>query len=425
MGWNSWDSFGTTVTEEDIRAAADAMHAKLQPYGWNTITVDMEWSTQNPAPEGNGKAQQYTLDAYGRYTPALNRFPSAANGVGFGPLAEYVHSLGLRFGIHILQGIPREATAKNLPIEGSVFHAADAANQDGTCGWNPDNFDLKETPAAQAYYDSIARLYAQWRVDLIKVDCITQPRYKAAELKMLHAALRKVDYPIALSLSPGEPPIEFAGELAENAEQWRISNDVWDIWRGTAAYPQGVADQFARTAYWLRTQQPGHWPDADMIPLGSLRPAPGWGKPRDTRLTHAEQRTLLTLWSIARSPLLFGGNLTQLDDWTLSLLTNREVIEVDQHSSGNHPVLTRRDVIVWSAKPVSGAGTVLAVFNPADTAAILRLPWSELELAEGSYTMHDMWANKDAGGSQRELTVSLEPHGSAMLLVRRGAGNMR
>ena len=417
MGWNSWDSFGTTVTEADIRAAADAMHAKLQRFGWQYITVDMEWSTTNPTPEGSGKQQKFTLDGFGRYTPAPNRFPSAAEGKGFAPLAGYVHSLGLRFGIHILQGIPREAVTRDLPIQGSAFHAAEAANTLGMCGWNPDNYDLKETPAAQAYYDSLARLYASWKVDLVKVDCITQPLYKSAELRMLHAALRKVDYPIALSLSPGEPPIEFGQEFAENAEQWRISNDVWDLWRGTAAYPQGVGDQFARTAYWLRTQQPGHWPDADMIPLGSLRPAPGWGPPRETRLTHAEQRTLVTLWSIFQSPLIFGGNLSRLDDWTLSLLTNPEVLAVDQHATENHPVLTRPDVVVWTAMPREKKGTLVAVFNQEDAPSTVRLPWAELQLSSAAYTSRDLWTHEDESRPRRELTVKLEAHGCALLLV--------
>ena len=418
MGWNSWDSFGTTVTEADTRAAADVMHAKLQPFGWRYITVDMEWSTANPTATGGGADQRFTMDEFGRYTPALNRFPSAAEGKGFGPLAAYVHSLGLKFGIHVLQGIPREAVLRDLPIQGSAFHAAGAANTMGVCGWNPDNYDLKETPAAQAYYDSLARLYASWKVDLVKVDCITEPQYKGAELRMLHAALRKVDYPVALSLSPGEPPIDFADEFAANAEQWRISNDVWDVWRGTATYPQGAGDQFARTSYWLRTQKPGHWPDADMIPLGSLTPAPGWGPPRETRLTHAEQRTLVTLWSVFRSPLIFGGNLTKLDDWTLSLLTNPEVLAVDQHASENHPALTRPDVVVWTAMPQDKQGTVVAVFNQKNTPATIRLPWVEVGLTSAFYTSRDLWTHKDVAEPQRDLTAEVEAHGCVLLLVK-------
>ena len=418
MGWNSWDSFGTTVTEADVRAAALVMHQRLQAFGWQFVTVDMEWSTINPTAEGNGKAQEYTLDAFGRYTPALNRFPSAADGKGFAPLAGYVHSLGLKFGIHILQGIPREAVARNSPIEGSPFEAVDAANSAGLCGWNPDNFDMRAGPAAQAYYDSIARLYASWGVDLIKVDCITQPRYKSAELQMLHAALKKVDRPIALSLSPGEPPIEYGGEFAANADQWRISNDVWDIWKGDSAYPQGVGDQFARTAYWLRTQTPGHWPDADMLSLGALAPAPGWGTARECRLTHDEQRTMVTLWSMFRSPLIFGGNLTRLDEWTASLLTNPEVIRVDQHSRRNHPVLTTPQLTVWTAEPEDGTGTYVAAFNTGTERSAVVLRWADLGLSPAPHQVRELWSRKDLPGAKASFEVSLDGHASTLLLVK-------
>ncbi len=418
MGWNSWDSFGTTVTERDVRAAADAMHARLQPFGWNTIVVDMEWSTQNPTAEGNAKDQVYTVDANGRYVPAPNRFPSAADGAGFGPLAAYVHSLGLRFGIHILHGIPRAAVRANAPIAGSGFHAQDAADTGSTCGWNPDNYGVRDNAAGQAWYDSIARQYAGWKVDLVKVDCITQPRYEPAALRMLHRSLARAGYPMALSLSPGEPPMAVADELAGNAEQWRISNDVWDIWRGEGAYPQGVGDQFARTAYWLRTQQPGRWPDADMLPVGSLRPAPGWGRPRESRLTHAEQRTLLTLWSMFRSPLFVGGNLSELDAWTTGLLTNPEVLALDQHGTANHPVLTRPDVVVWTSRLPSDPGaTAVAVFNQKNEQSTLHLPWAELQLADAPHTTRDLWTHTDAAAPQADLTVTLEPHGCALLRV--------
>ena len=433
MGWNSWDSFGTTATEKDIREAAEVMHQELQAFGWQYVTVDEEWYTRNPRPEGAGVDQQRTMDGYGRYTPAVNRFPAAAGGQGFASLAAYVHSLGLKFGIHMLAGIPREALVTNAPIAPSAaadggqpipeFHALDAADTRGTCGWNPDNFDVLPNAAGQAYYDSVARLYASWGVDLIKVDCITQPRYRPAELRMLRAAIQKSGRPMLLSLSPGEPPVEFAAELAESAEQWRISNDVWDIWRGETSYPQGVGDQFARTAYWLRTQRPGHWPDADMLSLGYLGPAPGWGKPRQCRLTHAEQRTMMTLWSIFRSPLLFGGNLTRLDGWTRSLLTNREVLAVDQHSAENQPVLTRPDLVVWTAKPDDADRTVggryVAVFNLKDAAAEIHVPWTELGFAAGPYAMRDLWTGKDEPQPQSDLSVRLEPHGSALLRVKK------
>ncbi len=215
MGWNSWDSYGTTVGEAQVKANAAWMAAHLKQHGWQYIVVDMEWFVANPIAEGNATNSQYSLDAQGRYIPAPNRFPSAAHGEGFAPLAAYVHAQGLKFGIHILQGIPREAVAKNLPIAGSSFHAIDAANTSGTCNWNHDNYDLKDMPAGQAYYDSIASLYAGWGVDLIKVDCIASRPYKGAEIRMLSEALRKTGRPIVLSLSPGAAPLDKVDEMRQ------------------------------------------------------------------------------------------------------------------------------------------------------------------------------------------------------------------
>src|SRR5579864_5981210 len=161
MGWNSWDGYGTTVNEADAKANASWLAAHLKDYGWQYVVVDMEWFVTNPIPEGNSKASQYQLDEYGRYIPAPNRFPSAIAGAGFRPLADYVHSLGLKFGIHILRGIPKQAVDKNLPVQGTQLRAADAALQSDTCPWNFDNFGIDTSkPAGQAYYDSIARLYA-------------------------------------------------------------------------------------------------------------------------------------------------------------------------------------------------------------------------------------------------------------------------
>src|ERR1700758_4707775 len=207
MGWNSWDGYGTTVNEADVKANANWLATHLKDYGWQYVVVDMEWFVTNPTPEGNSKNSQYELDEYGRYLPAPNRFPSARASEGFKPLADYVHSLGLKLGIHILRGIPKQAVEKNLPVQGSQFRAANAALQSDTCPWNYDNFGIDPgKPAGQAYYDSIARLYAQWGVDLIKVDCIASHPYKGEEIRMLSEALRKTGRPIVLSLYPGAAP---------------------------------------------------------------------------------------------------------------------------------------------------------------------------------------------------------------------------
>ena len=415
MGWNSWDGYGTTIDEKEFRANAEWFAQHLKPVGWKYVTIDMEWFVTNPTAEGNSKTSKFHLDAYGRYTPPESRFPSAADNAGFKPLADFTHALGLKFGIHILQGIPREAVEKNLPIEGSSFHAADAANKSGTCPWNPDNYDLDSSkPAAQAYYDSIARLYAGWGVDFIKVDCIASRPYKGAEIRMLSLALRKTGRPIVLSLSPGAAPLDKVADMRQYAQMWRISDDIWDIWHSSTPYPQGLGDQFANVAKWAGLAEPGHWPDADMLPLGYLGPAPGWGKPRETRLTHDEQRTLVTLWCIFRSPLMVGGRLPSADAWTTSLLTNPEVLAVDQHSSDSRPVISTDKVVAWRAK--SGHGYYLAFFNISPDTQKLAYKWSDFGLPGSNYRLRDLWEHKDLGAAG-SLSLELPSHASILYSV--------
>ena len=414
MGWNSWDSYGTTIKESEFKANAQWLAEHLKAAGWQYVVVDMEWFVANPVPEGNSKNSQFSLDDHGRYTPAVNRFPSAAGGAGFKSLADYVHSLGLKFGIHILRGIPKEAVEKNLPIEGSSYRATDAANRSDLCPWNPDNYGTDPSkPAAQAYYDSTARLYASWGVDLIKADCISSRPYKGDDIRMLSMALRKTGRPILLSLSPGAAPVEKIDEMRVYAQMWRISDDVWDLWHSTVDYPQGLGDQFSRIAQWAAVSEPGHWPDADMLPLGYLGPTPGWGQARQTRLSHDEQRTLLTLWSMFRSPLMMGGNLPSSDAWTTSLLTNPEVIALDQHSAGGHPVVTTDKVIAWVARLASGDLQYLAIFNLGDSSQTLQYSWKDLGFSARKYKTRDLWERKDLGTAE-SVTVTVSTHGVAL-----------
>lgn len=424
MGWNSYDAYGTTITEVQFRANARWMARHLARYGWRYVVIDAEWFVRNPTPSGNSSSSLVVLDRYGRYVPAPNRFPSAAGGAGFKPLADYVHSLGLKFGIHILRGIPRQAVVRNLPIAGSPFHAADAVDMAATCPWNADNYGVDpRRPAGQAYYDSIARLYASWGVDFVKADCIASHPYAGAEIRMLSTALRRSGRPIVLSLSPGPAPIAKLAQLRRYANMWRISNDVWDLWHSPAPYPQGVGDQFPRAARWAPLAEPGHWPDDDMLALGALRPAPGWGKPRQSRLTHAEQRTYMTLWCIARSPLFIGANLTRMDPWTMSLLDDPEVIAVDQQSTGAHQAFSSGGTVVWVSRPEgnlsrSGNDRYVAVFNLRARARAIALPWSSLSLTGRRYAVRDLWARRNLGPADT-LRVRLPAHGSALYLLSR------
>ena len=314
LGWNSWDSYGLSVTAQEWKSNVDWFHAHLQPAGWQYVVVDEGWYLAHPENAAGKGDQGYTIDAYGRYTPDMGRFPDGLTG-----LASYAHSLGLRFGIHIIRGIPKEAVQRNLVIAESTFHAADAADTTDTCRWNPDNYGIKDNAAGQAYYDSLLKLYAGWGVDFLKVDCIAKP-YDEHEVHMISGSIAKAARPIVLSLSPGPTPLTAAADVEKYAQMWRISDDVWDIWNDPAipegGFPQSVRRQFTTLANWMQYQLPGHWPDADMLPIGYLGPRPGWGQPRSSRLNHDETRTMLTLWAIARSPMVLGSNLLQLDSFT-------------------------------------------------------------------------------------------------------------
>ena len=418
MGWNSWDAYGESVTESDIRASSEWIAKNLKAYGWEYVIVDSGWYVTNHSSGTNAQNATFSLDGFGRYTPAVNTIPSAEHDAGFRPLADYVHSLGLRFGLHILRGIPKEAVAKRLPIEGSDYHAQDAADTSDMCPWNPFNYGLDTTkPAAQAYYDSLARQFAEWQVDYVKVDCIASHPYKGEEIRLLSLALKKTGRPMVLSLSPGPAPVEKAEEMAKYAQMWRISDDEWDVWQSSGDFPQGVNNQFERAAQWVAHSRPGNWPDADMLAIGRLEPAPGWGVPRATRLTKDEQRTLMTLWVMFRSPLIMGGNLLLCDEWTKSLLTNAEVLAVDQHSRGNHAVETSVKSAVWVAEQETGGGYYVAVFNRSDAAQTLRYTLHELGLENSEYALRELWEHKELGKASL-IEVTLPARGSILYAIR-------
>ncbi len=415
MGWNSWDSYGLSITQDEFKANADYMAKNLLRFGWEYAVVDEGWYLPNPEAKPGGF--RFTMDAEGRYTPALNRFP-AANRPGLTDLANWVHARKMKFGIHIIRGIPREAVDKNLPIAGSSYHAADAANKSDTCRWNADNYGVKANAAGQAYYDSIAALYAGWGVDYVKIDCISHP-YLDEEIHMFSAALRKTGRPIVLSLSPGPTPLDKAEDAAKYAHLWRISDDFWDHWKQLPdqAWSQGLLAQFAVAAQWAPHVGAGHWPDADMLPLGYIGPRPGFQKARASNFTHDEGRTLITLWSIFRSPLIMGGNLIKMDDWTTSLLTNEEVIAVNQHSIGGRQMVNDGTKAIWMSKSDKSRDVYIALFNLADTPQMVEYPLQSAGLSKTSYAVRDLWARKGLGNTDI-LKAQLPPHASALFQLR-------
>jgi len=417
MGWNSWDSYGLTIDEAQFKANIDVMAARLKAAGYQYAVVDEGWYLLNPQKKKEEKFE-YRMDSNGRYEPALNRFASAAENAGFKPVGDYVHAQGLKFGIHIIRGIPKESVEKNVPIAGSAFHAQDAAVTSDTCPWNPDNFGVKDDAAGQAWYDSLMTQYASWGVDYIKVDCIASHPYKGDEIVMIHRAIAKTGRAMVLSLSPGPAPLDKSAEVAANAQLWRISDDVWDRWERPANehFPQGVKNQFEVIASWVPHVKPGNWPDADMLPLGTLGPVPGWGEPRKTRLTQDEQKTLFTLWAIARSPLFIGANLTELDDWTAALLTNADVIGMNQHGHEQQLASENGDLRAWTTKGDNGR-YYLALFNLGDPAMRVEIPLRKCGLPAETYVARDLWEKKDLGKIDK-VTGTIAPHGVVLLELR-------
>ncbi|GGF01475.1 NPCBM/NEW2 domain-containing protein [Hymenobacter cavernae] len=360
MGWNSWDCYGPTVVEKEVKANADYMASKLKAYGWDYVVVDIRWYVGNDTAHGyNEKNPEYNIDQYGRFTPAPNRFPSAAGGKGFKPLADYMHSKGLKFGIHIMRGVPVEAVKRKLPILGTKVTAADIHTPEGQCNWLHDMYTIVAgKPGAQEYYNSIFELYASWGVDFVKVDDLSEP-YHTAEIEMIRKAIDRTGRKIVLSMSPGETPIADAKHAQQHANMWRTVGDFWDSW-------EQLKEHFEVCERWAPYSMPGAWPDADMLPLGRLGIRAERGDDRMTRFTKDEQYTLMTLWSIFRSPLMFGGDLPSNDAFTLSLLTNKNVLAVHHNSKNNKQLFRNGDAVGWVADDPQTGDKYLALFNAAD-----------------------------------------------------------
>jgi len=430
MGWNSWDAYGLTIDEADFRANVKVL-AGIQEFGWKYAVIDEGWYMADPF-GSDVPARKYLFDGNGILIPVASRFSSAANGAGFKPLADWVHAQGLKFGIHIVRGIPRQVVKENLPIAGTAFHAADAADLAATCPWDEGNYGVSDTPAGQAYYDSMLKLYASWGLDYIKVDCISDHPYRATEIRQVATAIKKTGRPIVLSLSPGPTALEHAAEVAEYAQMWRISDDHWDVWTaehkpGAGEFPFGLRDAFDRLAKWVPYVRPGNWPDDDMLPWGSLTPHPGWGEPRQSRETQDEQRTEFTLWAISRSPLILGANLTKLDDFTRSLITNQTMLYMNQTVTYSRPIEAKdlpggfENVRVWRATiDAPGARNYtefFALFNLDEKPVTLKATWKQLGLDGGKHQSQNVWTDS-AWKETKEISVTLPAHGSTVYEVK-------
>ena len=412
MGWNSWDCYMSAVTEAELLENARYQAEHLLPCGWEYVTCDIQWYEPTAGTRPGCEYIPFAplcMDGYGRLIPAENRFPSSAGGKGFAPIAAELHRLGLKFGIHIMRGIPRQAVYARTPVLNSGYTADQIADPSSICLWNGDMFGTrKDCPGAQAYYDSLFELYASWGVDLVKVDDIAHTGlaesggYAAPhEIEMIRRAIDRCGRAIVLSLSPGPAPVEKAWHLSQNANMWRITNDFWDDWAL-------LKNMFTRCEIWQSHVGPGCWPDCDMLPLGRI--GVRFGQPRCTRFTPDEQKTMLTLWSIFRSPLILGAELPSLDEATLRLLTNRDVLRLNRHSSGAGQIARDGAHAVWVSCDEDGA-RYAALFNLSEEPREVALNLRELE--GETFACRELWSGEEriAHGT---LSCIIEPHGARL-----------
>jgi hypothetical protein len=445
MGWNSWDCYGPTVTEAEVKANADYMAEHLKSHGWEYIVIDIRWYVENDKPGGyNQRDPRFTMDEYGRYFPAVNRFPSAEGGKGFKPLADYIHGKGLKFGIHLMRGIPVKAVNEKTRVLGADgVTAADIYSNRQQCPWLRDNYTIEaDRPGSKEYYNSVMKLYAEWGIDYIKIDDLSRP-YHTGEIELIRNAIDATGRPIVLSMSPGATPLDQAEHAKAHANLWRISDDFWDNW-------PALYEQFERCRNWAPHAAPGHWPDADMLPFGRIV-RPERGPARMSGFTQDEQFTVMTLWAMFRSPLMFGGDLPSNDEFTLKLITNDEVLAVNQHSTDGHELFNRDGFVAWVADVPNSRDRYLAFFNPGaapqrgrrgrrsgatGSASVpseaanstggasgtqtetkdVRATFAEIGLT-GPCTVRDLWAKKDLGEFADSFAATIRSHGAGLYRV--------
>jgi hypothetical protein len=419
MGWNSYNCFGSAVHEDEVKANADYVAKNLKQYGWQYIVVDFLWSYDNPPGSKIGNPYQkqlqdgsyvpwLTMDQWGRLVPHEHKFPSAFDGKGFKPLSDYVHSLGLKFGIHVMRGIPRQAVWSKSPVLGTKGITADMiADTSSTCTWMNHMYGLNMSkPGAQEYLNSILQLYKQWDVDFIKVDDIARP-YHLAEVEGYGKAIENSGRPMVLSISPGETPLRDSAHVANHTNMWRMADDFWDNW-------EMILHMFNYAKNWEGTGGPGHWPDCDMIQIGKLSKRGPVGPERYSRFTEDELYTHMNFWCIYRSPLMLGGNQPENRDIELKLFTNDEVLAVNQHGENPKQLYKKDGSMVWVSTVSGSKDLYVALFNIGNVAQDVVVDFESLNI-KGKAGVRDLWKKADLGVFKKRYSQKINPHASVLL----------
>lgn len=419
MGWNSYNCFGSAVHEDEVKANADYMAKNLKQHGWQYVVVDFLWSYDNPVGSNIGNPYQMqlqdgsyvpwlTMDKWGRLMPQPTKFPSAFGGNGFKPLSDYVHGLGLKFGIHLMRGIPRQAVWSKSPVMGTNGITADMiADTSSKCTWMNHMYGIDMSkPGAQEYLNSIVQLYNQWDVDFIKVDDIARP-YHTAEVEGYQKAIQNNKRPMVLSISPGETPVVQSAHVQQYTNMWRMADDFWDNWKM-------ILQMFDYAKSWEGTGGKGHWPDCDMIQIGKLSKRGPVGPERFSRFTEDELYTHMNFWCLYRSPLMLGGNLPENRELELKLFSNDEVLAVNQQGENPRQLYKKDGSMVWVSNVAGSKDLYVGLFNIADAAQEVSVDFASLGL-KGKLVVRDLWKKADLGLFKKKYAQSIPAHGSVLL----------
>ena len=395
MGWNSWNCWARDVTQEQVLSSARAMVDKgLVNHGWTYINIDDGWQGRR-----GGK--------YNAIQPN-EKFPDMAG------LTRQIHDMGLKLGIYSTPWIGTYAAHI-----GSYSDNPDGENQWIKEGLHNENFryekpngdywqDRKEVyhHGKYSFVEADAKQWAEWQIDYLKYDWNPNDLY---HVKEMHDALRSTDRDIVFSLSNSAPYAD-APLWVRYADCWRTTGDIRDTWKSISSI--GFSQQ-----KWGPFCGPGHWPDADMLVVGLV----GWGpKLHATKLTADEQYSHMSLWALLASPLLIGCDLARLDDFTLSLLTNDEVIAVNQDPLGiqAQPVWQKGDLVIY-AKPLEDGSMAVGLFNKSLKAAKISFTLKSLGI-RGKQTIRDLWRQQDVAETSDAYAATVEPHGVVLLRILPG-----
>ncbi len=395
-GWNSFDCYGVYANERVLLENLEAFTKRLKPYGYEYFVLDAGWYRHFPIPEGEEFPSTYKsfdldIDEFGRCVELRSLFPR-----GLKYIADRVHEAGCKFGIHIMRGIPRKAVRLNTPVKGTKYFAQDIANTEDVCPWNDDFYGINvDHPAGQAYYDSVVESLLEYDVDFIKADDLT-PFPK--EVEAIARAVEKAPRNIVLSLSPGNDVSRLNLASYNKSSMFRITSDVWD----ELSDLQKILDRWDLFA---DLRDPDCYIDMDMIPFGALKVytsteftdenaqlLAGKGSRRMSRFSDDEKQFFITMLAVGASPLMFGGDLTLSDQYSIDLVTHPEVLACNNNNVCGTQVYFHSYIDVRQAvhRDNPGAGWI-GIFNKRKINRHIRLTHEDLNVPANVRRLYSIW----------------------------------